>query len=75
MRQADRYLEAGHQDTALVYYMVACNRMNDKLSDKDKQQCAMAYLKKGNILYMKGNYAGALSAYFSGLRINNDCKA
>lgn len=24
---------------------------------------------------MKGNYAGALSAYFSGLRINNDCKA
>lgn len=75
MRQADRYLEAGHQDTAQVYYMVACNRMNDKLSDKDKQQCAMAYLKKGNILYMKGNYADALSAYFSGLRIYNDCKA
>ncbi len=75
MRQADRYLEAGHQDTAQLYYMVACNRMNDKLSDKDKQQCAMAYLKKGNILYMKGNYADALSAYFSGLRIYNDCKA
>ena len=75
MKKAEHYLNAGHSDTALVYYMVACNRMNDKLSDKDKQQCAMAYLKKGNILYMKGNYAGALSAYFSGLRINNDCKA
>lgn len=75
MRQADRYLEAGHQDTALVYYMVVCNRMDDKLSDEDKHHCAMAFLKKGNILYMKGNYAGALSAYFSGLRINNDCKA
>ena len=75
MKKAEYYLNAGHSDTALVYYMVACNRMNDKLSDKDKQQCAMAYLKKGNILYMKGNYAGALSAYFSGLRINNDCKA
>lgn len=75
MKKADYYFNAGHPDTALVYYMVACNRMNDKLSDKDKQQCAMAYLKKGNILYMKGNYAGALSAYFSGLRINNDCKA
>ncbi len=75
MKKAEHYLNAGHSDTALVYYMVACNRMNDKLSDKDKQQCAMAYLKKGNILYMKGNYAGALSAYFSGLRINNDCNA
>lgn len=75
MKKAEYYLNAGHSDTALVYYMVACNRMNDKLSDKDKQQCAMAYLKKGNILYIKGNYAGALSAYFSGLRINNDCKA
>lgn len=75
MKKAEHYLNAGHSDTALVYYMVACNRMNDKLSDKDKQQCAMAYLKKGNILYMKGNYAGALSAYFSGLRIYNDCKA
>ena len=75
MKKAEHYLNAGHSDTALVYYMVACNRMNDKLSDKDKQQCAMAYLKKGNILYMKGNYAGALSAYFSGLRINNDCKS
>ena len=75
MKKAEYYLNAGHSDTALVYYMVACNRMNDKLSDKDKQQCAMAYLKKGNILYMKGNYAGALSAYFSGLRINNDCNA
>lgn len=75
MKKAEYYLNAGHSDTALVYYMVACNRMNDKLSDKDKQQCAMAYLKKGNIFYMKGNYAGALSAYFSGLRINNDCNA
>ena len=75
MKKAEHYLNAGHSDTALVYYMVACNRMNDKLSDKDKKQCAMAYLKKGNILYMKGNYAGALSAYFSGLRINNDCNA
>lgn len=75
MKKAEHYLNAGHSDTALVYYMVACNRMNDKLSDKDKQQCAMAYLKKGNIFYMKGNYAGALSAYFSGLRINNDCNA
>lgn len=74
MKKAEHYLNAGHSDTALVYYMVACNRKNDKLSDKDKQQCAMAYLKKGNILYMKGNYAGALSAYFSGLRIYNDCK-
>lgn len=74
MKKAEYYLNAGHSDTALVYYMVACNRMNDKLSDKDKQQCAMAYLKKGNILYMKGNYAGALSAYFSGLRIYSACK-
>lgn len=74
MKKAEHYLNAGHSDTALVYYMVVCNRMSDNLSDKDKQQCAMAYLKKGNVLYMKGDYAGALSAYFSGLRIYNACK-
>lgn len=74
MKKAEHYLNAGYSDTALVYYMVVCNRMNDNLPDKDKQQCAMAYLKKGNIFYMKGNYAGALSAYFSGLRIYSACK-
>lgn len=75
MKKADYYFNAGHPDTALVYYMVVCNRMNDKLPDKDKRQCALAYLKKGNVFYIKGNYAGALSAYFSGLRIYSDCKA
>lgn len=75
MDKADRYLNAGHSDTALVYYMVVCNRMSDNLPDKDKQQCALAYLKKGNVFYMKGDYAGALSAYFSGLRIYNTCKS
>ena len=74
MKKADSYLNAGHSDTALVYYMVVCNRMSDNLTDKDKQQCALAYLKKGNVFYMKGDYAGALSAYFSGLRIYNACK-
>lgn len=74
MKKAEHYLNAGHSDTALVYYMVVCNRMNDNLPDKDKRQCALAYLKKGNIFYMKGNYAGALSAYFSGLRIYSACK-
>lgn len=75
MKKADYYFNAGHPDTALVYYMVVCNRMNDKLLDKDKRQCALAYLRKGNVFYIKGNYADALSAYFSGLRIYNDCKA
>ena len=75
MKKADYYFNAGHPDTALVYYMVVCNRMNDKLPDKDKRQCALAYLRKGNVFYIKGNYADALSAYFSGLRIYNDCKA
>lgn len=46
MKKADSCLNAGHSDTALVYYMVVCNRMSDNLTDKDKQQCALAYLKK-----------------------------
>lgn len=74
MRQADRYLEAGHQDTALVYYMVVCNRMDDKLSEEDKKRCAVAFMKKGNIYYMKGGFADALKAYFNGLRIIKMCK-
>lgn len=74
MRQADRYLEAGHQDTALVYYMVVCNRMRDDLSESDRLMCALAYLKKGNVYYVKGGYADALKAYFSGLRICKSCK-
>ncbi len=53
MKKADYYFNAGHPDTALVYYMVVCNRMNDKLPDKDKRQCALAYLRKGNVFYIK----------------------
>lgn len=50
MKKADYYFNAGHPDTALVYYMVVCNRMNDKLPDKDKRQCALAYLRMYFIL-------------------------
>lgn len=73
MMQADRYLDAGHQDTALVYYMVVCNRMRDDLPESDRLMCAIAYLKKGNVYYVKGGYADALKAYFSGLRICKSC--
>lgn len=73
INQADRYLETGKKDKAMVYYMVAANRYDDSMNDKEKQQCASAYLKAGGIYYHDGFYANALNMYVKGLKISESC--
>lgn len=69
MKKADEYFEKNSLDTAFIYYLVLCKRADIDLPNEERQQCAIAFLKKGNILYMKGSYADALNSYFTGLRI------
>lgn len=73
LERGDSYFRRGDTDTSLVYYMVACNRLRDNMPDKDRQLCALAHLKKGNVYYMKGGYSSALEAYIKGLKIYETC--
>lgn len=56
-------------DSALVLYMVVCNRMKEGLDEKERTHCAEAYLKSGDIYYDKGDYSGALEMYIEGLKV------
>lgn len=73
LRFGDGCLERGQKDKALVYYMVACSRLRDDMPDRDRQQVALAHLKKGNVYYMNGGYASALEAYVKGIKIYETC--
>lgn len=65
----DSLLEKGLSDKALVYYMVACNRLDDNLSEEEMRQVALAHLAKGKLYYQKGGYARALQAFIEGIKI------
>lgn len=65
----DSLLDKGLSDKALVYYMVACNRLRDDTPDGELRQIAIAHLRKGNLYYMKGGYARALQSYIDGIKI------
>ena len=73
VRLGDSCLAAGARDKAMAYYTVAATRLRDDMPDDDRRQVAIAYLKKGNIFYMDGGYAGALGAYVTGLKIYEAC--
>ena len=70
----DREKKKKHADDALVFYMVACNRLKDGMSDEERQQCGIAHLKAGNVYYDLGRYADALDYYVNGLKIYEQCK-
>lgn len=65
----DSLFDEGLIDNALVYYMVACNRYNETMTDEELRPVTLAHLKKGNIYYMKGGYATALQSYVDGIKI------
>lgn len=65
----DSLLEKGLSDKALVYYMVACNRLDDNLSEEELRQVALAHLAKGKLYYKKGGFARALQAFIEGIKI------
>ncbi len=68
-RMADAYERRGHADSALVLYMVVCNRMKAGMAPDDRTRCAEAYLKSGDIYYRQGDYVSALEMYVEGLKV------
>lgn len=73
VKRGDGFYDKGEQEKALVYYMVVCNRYQPYMNEADKQMCATAHLKAGNIYYHHGNYANALEFYVKGLKIYETC--
>lgn len=74
VRQGDIFLGKGLKDKALVYYMVVCNRYQPYMNEADRQTCATAHVKAGNVYYQNGSYANALELYINGLKIYETCK-
>ena len=72
--EGDRVAERGQADEALVLYMIACGRLADGMADAERQQCAIAHLKVGNVYYKEASYATALEYYVKGLRIYESCE-
>lgn len=46
MKKADEYFEKNSLDTAFIYYLVLCKRADIDLPNEERQQCAIAFLKK-----------------------------
>ena len=69
LREADSCLSHGDDGRAFVLCMVVCNRFKDSMDEADKEHCASAYLKAGDVYYGQGNYTGALDLYIRGLKV------
>ncbi len=72
--RGDRYAASGHADSALVCYMIVCNRSSCDMSSSEKRDCAVAHLRAGKVYYSKGSYSDALSFYVKGLKTYESCK-
>ena len=70
----DEYLKREHMDTAIVLYSIVYSRFHEGMNESEKLQCAIGYLKMGNIYYQQGNYTNALDLYIKGLKICETCK-
>lgn len=69
MSLGDGYLARGRKEEAMVLYMVVCSRAGGKMTEEEKDDCASAGLKVGDMYYATGNYTKALEAYISGLKV------
>ena len=66
----DSLLQCKQEDKALVMYMLVCSRTSDRMTDREKSDCALANLKAGDIYYDRGNYINALESYQMGLKLS-----
>lgn len=65
----DERLSHGDSSEAMVLYMIVCDRANDNMSEKERQECISADLKAGDLYYGRGDYARALKFYVDGLKL------
>lgn len=69
LQTGDSCLANGEQEKAAVLYMIICNKLKDSTKENEKEYCASAYLKLGNLYYQKADPIHAMESYLQGLRI------
>lgn len=74
MKAAGGYSAKGRHGEAAVLYSIVRSRFSEDMDDAGKNLCALACLKAGNIYYDRGNYAGALEEFVSGVKISGTCR-
>lgn len=72
LSEAARAKTQGDDRRALTLYMIVRNR--PARHEQEKSQCALAFLRSGDIYYWKGHYSKALSLYVQGLKYCEDTK-
>lgn len=70
---ADKYAGKEKTGEALVLYSVVYNRINKDMSEKSRNDCALARLKAGRIYYRQGNYINALEMFVAGVEVSEPC--
>lgn len=68
--KADSLTAFGHEEEAIVLYMVEVSRNADKASADAYANHIKAHLRTGDIHYGKGNYSDALRYYVAGLKLS-----
>lgn len=69
MDMARKASSMNDEKTALVLYMMVCNRADRAKSYNEVKYVALAYLRSGDIYYWRGHYTKALSLYQDGLKV------
>lgn len=74
MESGDIFRRSCMLDSSLVYYSTIYNSYDDKMSDKEKQICTLAYYWAAKITFDKGDFLTAFDLYLRGLKIIEQCK-
>lgn len=69
LSRGDSCMSHGKTDEAMVLYMVVCNRSDADMTENEREACASAHIKAGDISYGRGDYVRALEFYVNGLKI------
>lgn len=72
LTRADSLISQGRTDEAMVLYMVVCGRTSPDMTAAEREACAAAHLKAGDLCYNRGDYVRALEFYVSGLKVSEE---
>lgn len=72
LRRADALRSQGRTDEAMVLYMVICGRTSPDMTPAEREACAAAHLKAGDLCYGRGDYVRALEFYVNGLKMSEE---
>ncbi len=72
--KGDDYYDKEVLDSALICYTIVSGRYDPQMKREDKQLCAHAYMRCGNIHYMMYSYVRAQDMYLRSLEICHECE-